>query len=77
MRRPHSAGRLDAAVGTWHDRSVSGGVTYFVEFVRHDRADILMHLSTERDPKGESTVTASRVPLSLAQMEAFVTSDRW
>jgi hypothetical protein len=61
----------------WHDSAAPGGTTYEVEFIRSDRADILMHVSTERDPKGQSAVTASRVPLTLAQMEAFVTSHRW
>jgi hypothetical protein len=65
------------AIATWHDPAVPGGVTYQVELVRSDGADILLHVSNERDPKGESTVTASRAPLTINQMIDFVTSDRW
>ncbi len=65
------------AVGTWRDAQVPDGVTYHVEVVRPDGADVSMHLSTERDPKGQSTVTASHVPLTIAQMIGFVTSYRW
>ncbi len=65
------------AIGTWHDPSVPGGITYQVELVRPDGADILLHLSTEHNPKGRSTVTASHTPLTVDQMTDFVTSDRW
>jgi hypothetical protein len=64
-------------VGSWHDDQVSGGVTYQVEAVRPNGRDVLLHLSTERDPKGHSTTIASAVPLTVAQMTALVTSDRW
>jgi hypothetical protein len=65
------------AIGTWHDPSVPDGITYQVELVRPDGADILLHLSTEHNPKGGSTVTASHTPLTVDQMTDFVTSDRW
>lgn len=65
------------AIGTWHDPSVPGGITYQVELVRPDGADILLHLSTEHNPKGGSTVIASHTPLTVDQMTDFVTSDRW
>jgi hypothetical protein len=65
------------AVGSWHDDEVSGGVTYQVEAVRPDGKDVLLHLSTERDAKGHSTTIASALPLTVAQMTAFVTDDRW
>lgn len=65
------------AVGSWRDDKVPGGITYQVEMVRADGADILLHLSTEQDPKGQSAVTASQLPLTLAQMTDFVSSDRW
>jgi hypothetical protein len=65
------------ATSTWHDSEVSGGVTYEVNLVRPDGGEFLFHLSTEADPKGASVVTASHVPLTIAQMTAFVTSDRW
>lgn len=64
-------------IGTWRDPQAPGGMTYQVEAVRPDGADILLHLSTERDPKGESAVTASHLPLTLDEMIAFVTSDQW
>jgi hypothetical protein len=65
------------AIGTWHDSNLPGGITYQVELVRPDGAEILIHLSTMRDPKGAGPVTASRVPLTIDQLTAFVTSDRW
>ncbi len=65
------------AIGSWHDPTVPGGITYQVEVVRPDGADILMHLSTEHDPKGQSAVTAARLPLTVAQLTDLVTSDRW
>jgi hypothetical protein len=65
------------ATSTWADGSVPGGVTYQVEVVRPDGADVLMHLSTETNPKGESSVSSSQVPLTLAQMTTFAASDRW
>lgn len=65
------------AIGSWHDQQAPGGVTYQVEMVRPDGADVLMHLSTEHDPKGESAVTASHLPLTVKQMVDFVTSPSW
>lgn len=62
---------------TWKDSQVAGGVTYQVSVVRPDGGEIIFHLSTERSPKGASEVIAPRVPLTLAQMEGFVTSDQW
>ncbi|MGH8862252.1 MAG: hypothetical protein ACRDVG_13670 [Jatrophihabitantaceae bacterium] len=55
----------------------SGGVTYQVDYVRSDGVEFLMHVSNERDPKGDSPVLAASPPLSQAQMVAIVTSDRW
>ncbi len=65
------------AVGTWLDRSVPGGSTYEVDAVHPDGTEILMILSTEADPKGESTVTSPVVPLTSDQLVAFVTSTLW
>lgn len=65
------------AVSSWQDTSTPGGVTYQVELVRSDGADILVHLSTQRDPKGLSTVTSTELPLTVDQLIAFVRSDRW
>ena len=65
------------ATSTWHDSSVPGGVTSQVEVIHPDGADVLMHLSTESDPKGQSPVSTSQMPLTLDQMAAFAGSDRW
>ena len=65
------------AVGTWQDPAVPGGVTYQVELVRPDGADILIHLSIESEPKGRGTVTTSQMPLTTQQLTGFVTSKQW
>jgi hypothetical protein len=54
-----------------------GGVTYQVDLVRGDGVEVLMHVSNERDPKGESAVLAPQPPLTTEQMVSIVTSDRW
>lgn len=53
------------------------GVTYSVELLRPDRVEFLMHVSNERDPKGESKILAPAPPLTSRQMVDIVTSDRW
>ncbi|MGI8679036.1 MAG: hypothetical protein ACR2LX_10185 [Jatrophihabitans sp.] len=65
------------AVGMWRDSQAVDGFTYQIEVVRPDGADVLLHLSTEVDPKGMSNVTADRLPLTEQQMIDFVTSKRW
>lgn len=55
----------------------AGGVTYQVDLVRGDGVEILMHLSNQRDPKGESAVLAPQPPLTTDQMVSIVTSERW
>jgi hypothetical protein len=54
-----------------------GGVTYQVDLVRGDGVEVLMHVSNERDPKGESPVLAPQPPLTTEQMVSIVSSDRW
>ena len=54
-----------------------GGVTYQVDLIRADGVEFLMHVSNERDPKGESRVLAPQPPLTTDQMVSIVTSDRW
>ena len=49
----------------------------FCRLIRADRVEFLMHVSNERDPKGESAVLAPQPPLSTDQMLGIVTSDRW
>lgn len=69
--------RSTLAVGLWQDPQLPGGVTMTVELVRPDGADILVHLSTEDDSKGRGPLLGTRLPLTVAQLTAFVTSDRW
>lgn len=65
------------AVGLAHDGSVPGGITYEVHLVRPDGGNILLYLSNEADPKGQSGVLADHAPLTLAQMTDLVASDQW
>jgi hypothetical protein len=55
----------------------AGGLTYQVDLVRGDGVEFLMHVSNQRDPKGESAVLAPQPPLTTGQMVSIVTSDRW
>lgn len=71
----HRADGSTLAIG--HTTVIGGGVTYEMNYVRADGADILLHLSTESDPKGESPITTTVIPLSQDQMISFVTSDQW
>lgn len=65
------------AVGLSHDQSAPGGITYEVHLVRPDGANILLHLSNESDPKGQSTVLTDHTPLTITQMTDLVASDQW
>lgn len=71
----HRADGSTLAIG--HTTVLGGGVTYEMNYVHADGADILLHLSTESDPKGESPITTTVIPLSQDQMISFVTSDQW
>jgi hypothetical protein len=55
----------------------AGGVTYQVDLVRGDGVEILMHVSNQRDPKGESAVLAPKPPLTTDQMVSIVESPGW
>ena len=55
----------------------AGGVTYEADLVRSDGVELLMHVSNQRDPKGESQVLAPQPPLTTEQMVSIVSSDRW
>jgi hypothetical protein len=81
-QQPHcSLTRL--ADGSWlAARRVSlegapGGLTYEVDLVRADGIEFVLHVSNERDPKGDSAVLSPQPPLTVDQMTAVVTSDRW
>ena len=65
------------AVGREPLQDSPDGVTYEVDLIRIDGAELVMHLSNERDPKGDSTVLSAHPPLTTEQMTALVTSDRW
>jgi hypothetical protein len=65
------------AIGREPLQGAADGVTYQVELVRADGVEFLMHVSNERDPKGESPVLAPQPPLTTAQMVSIVMSDRW
>ncbi|HEU5005779.1 MAG TPA: hypothetical protein VFT67_02345 [Jatrophihabitantaceae bacterium] len=64
-------------VSVWHSPNQAGGLTYQVESVRPGGADVLLHLSTLTDPKGDSAVNTKRLPLTVQQMTDFVSSDQW
>jgi hypothetical protein len=53
------------------------GVTYQADLIRADGVEFLMHVSNERDPKGESAVLGDHPPLTLDQMVQIPRSDRW
>jgi hypothetical protein len=53
------------------------GVTFQADYINADGVEFLMHLSNERDPKGASAVLAPQPPMTLQQLGALVTSDRW
>ena len=65
------------AVGTEPLSGAPNGITHQVDLVRKDGTEFLMHVSNERDPKGESTVLSPNPPLTTDQMVAIVTSTKW
>jgi hypothetical protein len=52
-------------------------VTYMANLIRRDGVEILMHVSNEADPKGDSAVLSPTPPLSLTQLSRIITSERW
>jgi hypothetical protein len=71
--------RLDdgSSLATGHEPLDSNGVTYQADLVRPDGIDLHMHVSNERDPKGGGDVLAAYPPLSIDDMVAIFTSNRW
>jgi hypothetical protein len=73
--------RLDdgSSLATGHEQLQNNpdGVTYQADLIRSDGVEFLMHVSNERDPKGESSVLAAHPPLSVDDMAGILTSDRW
>ena len=65
------------AVSTEPLSGKGNGMTHMVDLVRKDGVEFLMHVSNERDPKGESVVLGPKPPLSTDQMVKVVTSAEW
>ena len=65
------------AIGSEQLANTPKGRTYQAELIRPDGTTFLMHVSNERDPKGESAVLSPDPVLTTEQMTAIVTSDRW
>lgn len=71
---PDASGSL--AFGSEPLEGAANGVTYEVNLIRTDGVEFLMHVSNERDPKGDSPVLAAHPPLTTDQMIGIVAS-RW
>lgn len=54
-----------------------GSETFMADFVRTDGAEILMFVSNQDDPKGDSAKLGTNVPLTLTQLSSIVRSTRW
>ncbi|MFL6145075.1 MAG: hypothetical protein ACJ72N_24815 [Labedaea sp.] len=82
----------DCAVSTLPDGSrlatataqrAPGAVSYMAGLKRPDGTMVLMHLSNQEDPLGAAInspggeIYSSRPPLTLDQLKAIVTSDKW
>jgi hypothetical protein len=64
------------ATGSEVLQTVPGGITRQANYVRSDGVEFIMHVSNAADPKGAGPV-GTKPPLTLQQMVAIVTSDRW
>ncbi len=64
-------------------RPAPGAVSYLACLKRPDGTMVLMQVSNQEDPQGAATnspgseIYSSRPPLTLDQMKAIVTSDKW
>ena len=54
-----------------------GSKTYQADYIRSDGAEILIHLSNQADPKGESPKLGKSVPFTLEQLGAIARSTSW
>jgi hypothetical protein len=54
-----------------------GGITYWVRLFRVDGAELDMHVSNQRSPKGASDVIAPHPPLTIDQMTEILRSELW
>ncbi|HVK22481.1 MAG TPA: hypothetical protein VM677_14075 [Actinokineospora sp.] len=65
-------------LGIWDMRlETKGGITYGVDRVRPDGVVVGIHVSNISSPKGNGTKLAPRPPLTLDQVIAIISSDRW
>ncbi|WP_158848645.1 hypothetical protein [Saccharothrix deserti] len=55
----------------------ANGMTYEVKLIRPDGVVFTMHLSNQRSPKGSGEQLAPQPPLTIDQLIAIATSDRW
>jgi hypothetical protein len=53
------------------------GITYSLVLIRPDGIELTMHVSNQRSAKGGSEELAPHPPLTIDQMIAIATSDRW
>ena len=65
------------AVSTEPLEGPPGGITHMVDLVRTDGVELLMHVSNQRDPKGDSEILSPKPPLDTDQMIKMVTSTEW
>jgi hypothetical protein len=62
---------------TWDTPQGSDDITRAVELHRADGVKFVMLLSNESSPKGNGEKLAEQPPLTVDQMVAILTSDRW
>ncbi|NUT53232.1 MAG: hypothetical protein HOV94_39005 [Saccharothrix sp.] len=55
----------------------SGGTTHEVRMVRPDGLVFIMHVSNRQSPKGSGALIGAQPPLTVDQLVAIATSDRW
>ncbi|MFD1151586.1 hypothetical protein [Saccharothrix hoggarensis] len=64
-------------------RQAPGAVSYLACLMRHDGTTVLMHVGNQEDPRGAAInspggeIYSPQPPLTLDQLKAIVTSDKW
>ena len=64
------------AIGQEHT-DPPNGVLYMIDLIRPDGVQLLMNVSNERNTQGGSEILAAQPPMTVEQMLAVVSSDRW